>query len=107
MGLFLPKYIVTKIPSIDEVKNIPEDKRLIYLHFFNPIGIGDWYVMGGNKEGGEWMFYGAIVFSQVRVDNFSLKDLKMKSLPFNMKILRDEKFEVISWKELVRTIGNS
>lgn len=95
------------IPTIEVVLNIPIGSRMIFARFYNPVGQGDWYVMGASKVNGDWLFYGVIVFTKIRFDYFSIKELKNKSLPFGLKILRDESFEAILWSDLHKTIENS
>lgn len=62
----------------------------IIAHFFNPMGIGDWYVLEGEEqEEGNWFFYGLVDLQMREYGYFSLKELENIKLPFGMTIERD------------------
>lgn len=48
--------IIPKLCSTEEVEN-PE----IHVHYFNPYGAGDWYVLEGEEQkDGDWLFFGYV-----------------------------------------------
>ena len=104
MSILLPSKLKQKLPSIETVLQVHVDQRDVYIHYFNPIGSGDWFVMGGDKTSSGWLLYGAIYFSQVRYDYFYLKELKNKRLPFDCKIQINKNFETVLWGELSKTL---
>lgn len=47
---------IPKLGSTEEIMN-PE----IVVHYFNPFGSGDWYVLEGEKqENNDWLFFGYV-----------------------------------------------
>ena len=58
--------------------------------FFNPCGIGTWYVFEGNKlANGDWMFFGIAEIFEKEAGYFLLSDLTNIKLPFGLTIERD------------------
>ena len=48
--------IIPKLGSCEEIEN-PE----IVVHYFNPFGSGDWYVLEGEEQNnGDWLFFGYV-----------------------------------------------
>ena len=107
MRKLLPRRIGKLIPSIEKVLNTPEDERTVYLHFYNPVGEGDWYVLGGDRSKRGWLFFGLIFFSKSRTGYFSSEELKNKSIPFGLSIEIEESFTPIPLKELSQAIEKS
>ena len=58
--------------------------------FFNPCGMGTWYVFEGNKlPNGDWEFFGIAELYEKELGYFLLSDLTNLKLPFGLKIERD------------------
>jgi hypothetical protein len=58
--------------------------------FFNPCGVGTWYVFEGNKmPDGDWLFFGIAIIHETELGYFRLSDLTNLKLPFGLKIERD------------------
>lgn len=100
MSLKIPKSIVTQLPKTTEVAYEINNETKIYIHFYNPIGDGDWYVMAGDRTGNDWTFLGVILFDDARFGCFTLSELKKKKLPFGFKIQLDKKFKPQTWQEV-------
>ena len=80
---------IPKLGSTEEVSN-PE----IIVHYFNPFGSGDWYVLEGEEqEGGDWLFFGYVkspidpLFDEYGY--FSLNELKSVRILGDCGIERD------------------
>lgn len=54
----LTKKQLETLPALYSQEDEPNPKA--YIHFFNPMGRGDWYVMEGRKEGDDFLFYGYV-----------------------------------------------
>jgi hypothetical protein len=101
MTLKIPNNLQNGIPRISIFANHFTDNTKIYLHFYNPIGAGDWYVIEGNKKGRDFEFIGIVFFTKPRLTRFTLKELRKKKLPFGEKIRLNERFEAKTWSEIM------
>lgn len=58
--------------------------------FFNPCGIGTWYVFEGNKlANGDWMLFGIAELQYKEMGCFLLSELAELRLPYGLTIERD------------------
>lgn len=95
----LTKQIEKKLEKNPLYKNDgkkPEEVEVI-VKFFNPYGIGTWYVTEAERmEDGDWMFFGLVEMQEVELGYFTFKELE--SLRINvsgmlMPIERDMYFD--------------
>ena len=70
-------------------KNIRE----VLVKFFNPCGIGTWYVFESEKNGNDWTFFGLVDLYEKELGYFTLSELESIKLPFGLSIERDLYFE--------------
>lgn len=70
-------------------KNIRE----VLVKFFNPCGIGTWYVFEAEKNGNDWTFFGLVDLYEKELGYFTLSELESIKLPFGLSIERDLYFE--------------
>lgn len=55
----ITKTLEKQIPRIGAIQFVENPKAII--HYFNPFGSGDWYVLEGEKqENGDWLFFGYV-----------------------------------------------
>jgi hypothetical protein len=87
----MTKAIETKLETViaGESLNPP-----IIVHYFNPSGIGDWYVFDGEKtDDGDWKFYGLTNLLEKELGYFYLSELvAIKCPPFGLGVERDRHF---------------
>jgi hypothetical protein len=86
-------YQLKFLPQIPPVNLSVSLITKVYLHFYNPIGFGDWYAISGSKKRKDFEFYGIVFFIKPRLTYFTLSDLRKKKLPFGAKIRLNESFE--------------
>ena len=65
----------------------------VLVKFFNPCGIGTWYVFEANKVGDDWEFFGLVDLYEKEIGYFTLSELQSIKLPFGLTIERDKYFE--------------
>jgi len=65
----------------------------ILVKFFNPCGIGTWYVFEAEKNGDDWTFFGLVDLYEKELGYFTLSELESVKLPFGLTIERDKYFE--------------
>jgi hypothetical protein len=106
MSLKISKKDILQLPRESEVSHQFDSETKLHLHFYNPIGDGDWYVIAGESKGKDWTFFGVIVFDNARLGRFTLRELKKKRLPFGFRIQLDKNFKPQTWHE-VRTAKTS
>ena len=54
----LTKKQLETLPELYSQENETNPKA--HIHFFNPLGRGDWYAMEGRKEGDDFLFFGYV-----------------------------------------------
>ena len=65
----------------------------VLVKFFNPCGIGTWYVFEAEKNGDDWKFFGLVDLYDKELGYFALSELESIKLPFGMSIERDRYFD--------------
>lgn len=65
----------------------------VLVKFFNPCGIGTWYVFEAEKNGDDWTFFGLVDLYEKELGYFTLNELMNLKLPFGMSIERDMYFD--------------
>ena len=84
----MTKELEKKIPKLGSTENVENPK--IVVHYFNPCGKGDWYVLEGREEeNGDWLFFGWVDLFCKELGYFTLKELENVELPFGLGIERD------------------
>ena len=64
----------------------------VLVKFFNPCGIGTWYVFEAEKNGDDWEFFGLVDLYEKEIGYFTLSELESVRLPFGLSIERDMYF---------------
>ena len=65
----------------------------VLVKFFNPAGIGTWYVFEAEKNGDDWEFFGLVDLYEKELGYFTLSELESIKLPFGLTIERDKYFD--------------
>ena len=68
--------------------------KKVLVKFFNPAGIGTWYVFEAQKNEytNDWEFFGLVDLYEKELGYFTLKQLESIKLPFGLTIERDKYF---------------
>lgn len=64
----------------------------IICKFFNPWGVGTWYVMEAEKQENDYLFFGYVDLGDkdlAELGYFTLNELKQLRLPYGLSIERD------------------
>lgn len=85
---------ITNIPKIGETDG--QKNKKAYLHFYNQLGQGDWYVCEAEKQGNDIIFYGYVKLFFDEWGYFSLNELE--SIP---SIVQDKNFQECSIEEII------
>lgn len=97
----LTKVIEKKLPALYSTEDIPmEDKKFI-CKFFTPDSNFTWYVLEGNQEGENFMFYGLVDGLNKEWGNFSLNELMSVRGSLGLPIERDLHFENVKVSDIV------
>lgn len=65
----------------------------IIAKFFNPCGIGTWYITEGEQRpDGDWLLFGLCCLQCAELGYVLLSDLQKQRLPYGMTIERDRHF---------------
>lgn len=88
----LTKAIIKKLPKLYATEGIPLQEKEIVCKFFNPCGAGTWYVIEGQEEDGDFIFFGLVDLHEKEFGYFSLNELQLIKLPFGLTIERDIHF---------------
>jgi len=77
------------------------DNAQIICKFFNPCGVGTWYVMEAEKqEDGDYLFFGYVDLLEKELGYFTLNELKSLRLPFGLTIERDLYFDTCTLQDI-------
>lgn len=85
----LTKEILKKLPKLYATESIPLKEKEVVCKFFNPCGAGTWYVLEGQEEDGDFIFFGLVDLHEKEFGYFSLNELQSLKLPFGLTIERD------------------
>lgn len=88
----LTKEIMKKLPKLYATENIPLNEKDVVCKFFNPCGAGTWYVIEGQQEEEDFIFFGLVDLHEKEFGYFSLNELQSVKLPFGLTIERDIHF---------------
>jgi hypothetical protein len=88
----LTKQIINTLPKLYETESIPMEDKKVITKFFNPTGAGTWYVIEGQQEEDDFIFFGLVDLYEKEFGYFSLKELESIRLPWGLKIERDIHF---------------
>jgi hypothetical protein len=88
----LTKELINKMPKIYSTDSIPLSEKDVICKFFNPCGIGTWYVLEGEVQDEDFIFFGLVDLHEKELGYFSLNELQSIRLPFGLKIERDLHF---------------
>lgn len=89
----LTNEIKKQLPKIYATESIPLKDKKIICKFFNPCGIGTWYVVEGQQEEDDFIFWGLADLHEQEFGYISLNELESIRLPFGLKVERDINFE--------------
>ncbi len=81
-----------------------KNEKDVLVKFFNPCGIGTWYVFEAQKNGDDWTFFGLIDLYEKDLGYFTLGELKSVKLPFGLSIERDQYFEGYKYNSITGVI---
>lgn len=90
----LTKEIINKLPKLYSTENIPLSEKEVVCKFFNPCGVGTWYIIEGQEEDGDFIFFGLVDLHEKEFGYFSLNELQALKLPFGLRIERDIHFSI-------------
>ena len=88
----LTKAIIARLERtpLSSTDGKPAANREVIARFFNPSGIGTWYVLEGEKNNGDWLFFGLASLFETELGYFRLSELaELKAPPFGLGIERD------------------
>ncbi len=89
----ITKSIETKLVKHPFYSTDGKSIKDVLVKFFNPCGIGTWYVFEANKVGDDWEFFGLVDLYEKELGYFNLSELTSIRLPFGMSIERDKYFD--------------
>lgn len=100
----ITKAVLKSLPSINHVINQPAEERVIIAHLYNPIGVGDWFVMAADPMGADYRLFGLVLLEAPVFETFSLSELEKLRLPFGERIRMDKTFKPMNLNELRNNI---
>lgn len=88
-----------RLEILKNCRKIKTDNANALIHFYNPIGVGDWFVTHAKEVEGDIIFTGIVIMKELSWQEFAFSELRKMRLPFGEKIKVNSKF-------LPRTIGS-
>jgi len=62
--------------SASEPELIAYDLAIVHIHFFNPLGVGDWWITEGSTEGDDFIMFGLCDLGFPELGYVSLNELE-------------------------------
>jgi len=53
----LTEDLIRRLPSLYSQEDLGED-AIVHVHFLNPLGVGDWWITEGSREGDDFIMFG-------------------------------------------------
>jgi len=88
----LTQEIIKKMPALYATDGAPKDKREIVVKFFTPDSNWTWYVLEGEKQGDDWLFFGLVDGHEKELGYFTLNELLTVRGGLGLPIERDMYF---------------
>lgn len=88
----LTQEIKKQLPKLYATEDVPQDNKEVICKFFNPCGAGSWYVVEGEEQDGDFIFFGLVDLHEKEWGYFSLTELQNVRLKFGLGIERDIPF---------------
>jgi hypothetical protein len=76
------------LPPLYSQETLGED-ALVYVHFFNPCGVGDWWITEGSAEGDDFIMFGLCDLGCPELGYVSLNEMQDVRGPLGLGIERD------------------
>src|SRR5680860_1111987 len=91
----LTKKLLQQLPLLYTEEDLGED-AIVHVHFFNPLGVGDWWITDGSSEGDDFIMFGLCDLGFPELGYVSLNELESvrvieRDLYWVAKSLRDER----------------
>lgn len=97
----LPKELEEKLPPLYETEDTPTDEKTLQIRYISIFSNWEWYVCEYDKE--SKTFFGFVKGHEDEWGYFSLQEFQEINEE-NLKIIRDENFTPITFKELKNEI---
>ena len=85
----LTKDIERTLPALRSYESFPAYEVPIAVKFFAPFGSYTWYVIEGEKQGDDYLFFGLVDGHEKELGYFTLSQLEEIEGPLGLKIERD------------------
>ena len=76
------------LPPLYAQEALGED-AIVSVHFFNPCGVGDWWITEGSAEGDDFIMFGLCDLGCPELGYVSLNEMQAVSGPLGLGIERD------------------
>lgn len=98
--------ITDRLPRLYATENVPLEDKTVICKFFDPTGRATWYVFEGDREDGDWRFFGFVV-SPLGEDcdelgYFCLSELASIVVRGGLRIERDINFTPVQFSRIQR-----
>ncbi len=98
----LTETLKKEIPALYSTESISMSEKEVVAKFFNPVGAGTWYVIEGEEQDGDFIFFGLVDLHETEFGYFSLRELESVRLPFGLHIERDIHFSRTKVQEILK-----
>ncbi len=71
----LTEQLLRVLPPLYAQEGLGED-AIVYIHFFNPLGVGDWWITEGSPEGDDFIMFGLCDLGFPELGYVSLNELE-------------------------------
>lgn len=92
--------IKKKIPKLYETEDVSDEEKEVVCKFFDPFSNWTWYVIEGEEQDGDWIFFGLVEGHEKELGYFSLNELESIRINGRQRIERDKYFDKCRLKDV-------
>lgn len=99
----LTKEIEATLPKLKATES--QEDALAVVKFFTPFSNWTWYVIEGEREGDDFVFFGLVDGHEEELGYFRLSELESVTGPGGLKIERDLYWRPKPWRECQKVVS--
>lgn len=96
----LSDQMLQELPTYIQVQGMPQEELILHHHLYNPVGLGDWFVIAKDFVEGDVELFVIEVLEEPVLRRRGLKEIGDLKLYCGQRIKRDRSFRRMSLEEL-------
>lgn len=96
----LSENMLQKLPSRKDIRDIPQTDFILHYHIYNPIGVGDWFVVAQDRDDDDVELFVLEALDGVGFRMRSLRSMSNLRFTCGQRLRRDKTFKRRSLAQL-------